>query len=420
MLIWQQTLLARAIKSTIINAPGPTSFTAGGEYLGYYGETAATSLITGNDLANRVGLTAGSAQNSTGSWLKFKHNDKVLFVARSPYRHSISWQDLSNLGLVSGDKTVTIGSNVYKIRLMTGAAANPYGADEYGLPGSEMCDLLGNLSEAGSWKLYPDLFFAGGDGNYTWCQEYPAANSANRLMGAVVSTHPDARNGIYYFNNTATDNSTFRGWRPVLEYVGPADSSYTFQLLSSQSVLDASATVHGGASLTDGGIRIQPEQYLTLPSDVKYAFGTGDFTIRSEFIIHSHVYGTNTASTSSVTTFLFWGTWWHTNKLNNWELIYNNLTNVLQITNGNFDTRKTYQFPVTFTLGAAYNIRLTRVAGVLTLYVNDLQVGQPIAFPESINMNVSAPIRIGQRLGGSDGTSIWWSNMTLRSFDITS
>lgn len=417
MLIWQQTLLARAIKATIVAAPGPTTFTAGNDTLGYYGDVSTALLISGNDLALRVGLTAGNAQNSASPWLKFKHNGKVLFVSRHPYRHSISWQNLSDANLVTGNKTVIIGSNEYKIRLMTGAPVNPYTAAQYGTAGSEMHDLLGNLSLAGAWKLCSDSFFVAGDGSYTWCQEYPAANSANRLMGSVMSTHPSARNGVFYFDNTATDNTAYRGWRPVLELIGPAATTYTFQAVSFSPLALNAAFTHYGTTLQNGGMRIMETQFSTLPPTTDFAFGTGDFTITSEFIIHRAINGTNEASGSSVTPFIFWGTWWHTNKLNNWDLYYNNNAKEIGVTCGNFNTRKYAGFPVTLVYGTAYHMKLTRVNGILTAYINGTKLND-VSFPHSFDMNVSSPIQFGRRLGGTTGNAIWNADITIRSFDV--
>jgi hypothetical protein len=84
------------------------------------GEITGEQLINMTDLASLLGVTEGTAFNNDSNWLKFVTDEKTLYVAKKPIRHSLSWDHLNSLGVVDGTREITIGANRYKARLLSG------------------------------------------------------------------------------------------------------------------------------------------------------------------------------------------------------------------------------------------------------------------------------------------------------------
>lgn len=110
--IWQKKSLG----------PGPAKLIGGNENAGFYGEIPTSELITGDELARRIGLTAGVSQNINEPWLKFSYMGKTEFIAKKPFRHSISWNNINAVNAVFGNRIIKIGTHNYKVRLMKGKA----------------------------------------------------------------------------------------------------------------------------------------------------------------------------------------------------------------------------------------------------------------------------------------------------------
>lgn len=87
----------------------------------FYGEVPASELITGQQLASQIGLTAGTPQFSNEPWLHFTIDDVELYIAKKSYRYNISWDHINAVGCVYGTKTVNINGNTYKVRLPKGS-----------------------------------------------------------------------------------------------------------------------------------------------------------------------------------------------------------------------------------------------------------------------------------------------------------
>lgn len=202
---------------------------------GFYGECPASELITGDELAKMIGLTAGTSQFSDEPWLKFSYLGKVEFVAKKTFRHSISWNNINAVNAVFGNRTIKIGGKTYKIRLMKGKTeekqndSSSYNGDIN--KGSEWNKLMlpihqkapsnwsykGNVnSPTENWNVgYTDNdLFTGGDeyyGIYSWCQEYGESTSSRLFRGGY---------GVSYADGSAPSSAyPNRGWRPVLELV---------------------------------------------------------------------------------------------------------------------------------------------------------------------------------------------------------
>lgn len=202
----------------------------------FLGEVLASDFITGNALAAVVGLSDGVAQNSNEPWLKFKDpvDGKTKYVAKHTYRHSISRDHLDAVGIVTGNRTITVGGKTYRVRLMKGAPSNPYlgasGRDLIETHGSEWNRLMyrviinpfGTTSPTseegivfGEWAKYDevDMWMTGkaGNGYQSWCQE--SSLDGNRLARS-------ANAGVrYVFTSPGATASLYLGWRPVLELI---------------------------------------------------------------------------------------------------------------------------------------------------------------------------------------------------------
>ena len=211
--------------------PGATTPIAGNSTYGFYGEVTHEELINGECLAALIGLTSGTAQHSTESWLKFALDGKTLFVAKKTFRHSISWNNINAVNAVYGDRTVSINGVNYKIRLLRTGTENPMGGyDGVHLHGSEWNKLMLPIheqAEDGSWA-YKDNVEANvpywgidytdadlmtrsthGNGSYSWCQETYSSNRVSRgIDGVSYSNYGDP---LY--------SGRYDGWRPVLELV---------------------------------------------------------------------------------------------------------------------------------------------------------------------------------------------------------
>jgi hypothetical protein len=214
-------------------SPGNNMLIAGNMQAGYFGVVSSSQLITGNNLASKVGISDGTSQHSTAGWLKFAWKGKVEFVAKKPIRYSISWDDINAAGCVFGTKTVVIGGLTYKVRLMKTGLVDPMlGYQGAHLHGSEWNRLMLPIhikAKDKSWadpdNVEADIPYWGidftdkdlhthanfGDGARCWCQEnYPTSSKRMFRGGYGVS---GSEYGISSYSGTT------RGWRPVLELV---------------------------------------------------------------------------------------------------------------------------------------------------------------------------------------------------------
>lgn len=221
--------------------PGSSTLIAGDENAGFYGEVPASELITGDDLASKIGLTSGSPQHSNEPWLKFAYDGKIQFVAKKTYRYGLSWNKIDSENAIYGDKKIEIDDQEYRLRLMRASSKDPSSNNGSDLHGGEWNKLMLPIHENSidgdweypdnvesnvpSWKhdlgngrdgLYTDedlhTHYDYGDGTYSWCQETRDSNSSYRLYRG--------NNGVSNSNSFfSSDAGSGRGWRPVLELV---------------------------------------------------------------------------------------------------------------------------------------------------------------------------------------------------------
>ena len=223
---------------------------------GYYGEVSAADLVTGAALASAIGLSAGAAMADAG-WLKFYVGPNadcnrglcayVLFVAKMPLRRAVSWNNINAVRPVDGSgAAITIGDDSYKVRLLTGAdanpsthtsgattcATNPGATSEWndlfyrihadvpncatptvGMQGGSATTRHGGPQVGGNWDDLTDaetgVMYTLNSGSVSWCQEVNGASRVYRGVGGVA----------FFTANPPTFNDNNAGWRPALELV---------------------------------------------------------------------------------------------------------------------------------------------------------------------------------------------------------
>lgn len=228
-------LKAKNIYDDKIGAPGERKLLKGTMDAGWFGEVASNDFISGDALANMLGITAGTSQYSNEPWLKFAYEGDVYLIAKKPYRHTISWDQINAANAVYGNKTIEIGGKKYQVMLMRGIGNDvqpnpktfykPYdgAANHQSMWNALMLPI--HAKAPSSWA-YPNNVKSPTDNwgigytdadlltnnLYTWCQETTYAENCRSLRGdSCVSL---ARAGV-----SGGAGSTC-GWRPCLKIVG--------------------------------------------------------------------------------------------------------------------------------------------------------------------------------------------------------
>lgn len=216
--------------------PGPNNLAYGTETLGFYGEVSQDDFITGAYLAAACGLTKGTVRGENNPWLKFSLDGKTVFTPLGYLRESIGWEDLNNLGLVDGSKTISIQGVIYKVRLLTGAEANPTtltlsdGDYQAVAPSatdvSEWNRLLYNVSDKNigseSWPVnYTEEEIIGGVGSsyITWCQELVVSDTTKVIARGRNQIESIMHAGGFEDTGGAYWDHSDKKWKPVLEIV---------------------------------------------------------------------------------------------------------------------------------------------------------------------------------------------------------
>lgn len=159
--------------------PGGKTIIFGDESAGYMGKVTPSEFGTFEDgtefngatFCTQLGITRGTAMNSTTDWLKLAHGKEVIYIPQKPIRHSTTWQNIAEADCVFGRKTIKIGDVHYKVTLLQGLAKEMTSYTNIG--GSEWDRLVVPL--AGEWDTGltdADLGFENTlNGRLSWCQE---------------------------------------------------------------------------------------------------------------------------------------------------------------------------------------------------------------------------------------------------------
>lgn len=217
-------------------APGRKSLRAGNELAGFFGTVSSSQFISGDELARKIGLTAGSSINSDTPWLKFIYLNKIEFIPLKPIRGNVSWDDINSINCVFGSKIINIDGINYKVRLIKGKSEgqqNDSSSSQGSIVlGSEWNKLLFpihansvtknwksayNVENNGnivSWRINydnNDLGSNNSSGARCWCQELGSSGTTRLCRGYEdISTTSNGVPGDAYAD---------RGWRPCLEVV---------------------------------------------------------------------------------------------------------------------------------------------------------------------------------------------------------
>jgi hypothetical protein len=176
--------------------PGPQTLSGGDITGGYFGEVSAANFISGEELCDLLGLTAGISQNSEAGWLKYYNNNEITYVAKMTFRHTISWDNINAVGAVFGNSVVAVGNHIFACRLLSSAEWNKL--------------IYPVHVNYGTWASFSntDLNITG-NGGYTW---------TSTLSGSVriVRGSDSVEYSGGYYPSTA---SSYFGFRPVLVYL---------------------------------------------------------------------------------------------------------------------------------------------------------------------------------------------------------
>ena len=200
------------------------------------------ALPTGTSLAANIGLSATGAvlQNNDTGWLKFVHKGVIKYIAKKTFMHTVSWDDIAKAEAVYGNRTVRIGSNLFRVSILSGAEADPSSwvttstaTDNKG-SGSEWNELIyrvcsvvpadgattyhGGKQIGSNWKDFSetDLNITG-NGGYAWCKETLAYNSSIRVYRGYSSLSN-------FSFVTSSYAGTSYGWRPCLTLISEPEA----------------------------------------------------------------------------------------------------------------------------------------------------------------------------------------------------
>lgn len=176
----------------------------------FKGEVPQSEFITEADLSAAVGVTTGQAINANTPWLKIVQNGVTYYWPKTSLRGAVLREDLDALNLVTGNTTVVIGGDTYKVRLITGRAE-----PQTDVLGGEWIDWMTNLT-SGDWAPYTTTELATGTGGAS-NGELVLTQEIHGNGGWAANGYPNLLGSGWYQIAGATNIGY--GWRPVLELV---------------------------------------------------------------------------------------------------------------------------------------------------------------------------------------------------------
>lgn len=200
-------LMLNTNSNTSLDIPPYGNLTAG-----FYGERTEASFISAASLASQIGLTAGIVETAvTPSWLAFSKNGKRLYLATRAFRHTLSWDQIYNVGgffdilgtqgrpttvvLRDQNAQVTIGGKLYRVRGMTV---------------NEWNTLVVPLVQTWVPSIISKMNIAQTNGSARWMLDNVGGSVNSRQWRGWTSA-------ITIGNNPSNSTAFSGGWSPVLE-----------------------------------------------------------------------------------------------------------------------------------------------------------------------------------------------------------
>lgn len=393
---------------------------------GFIGEVSSADLITGDALAAALGLTAGISQFSDEPWLHFNDpvDGKTKYVAKKPYRHTISWVNINDVNAVFGNRTLVIQGKNYRVRLMNGAISNPYegsiGYDQQGTHGSEWNRLMYRISDGiftdnnnklasegiteGDQAQYSEAdlltHHSKGSGTDCWCQE---ASGSNRICRGSYGV------SYLYIQSPATNRASY-GWRPVLDLLPEPNGTTIVDFVSGGVIpLESGIIKRGSVTSGYGYTRLNAaNSFLELPHNPALAVGTGNFRFEITFTFHGNASNVPERTNPLLT----WRTWAAPGQPMNLEISWHPNNGGLYIATDNYNAPVAVLTTENPVVGQRYKMVIERIDGVVHLLLNDVLVNS-VTWTNNIKANVNRPILIGQRYGGSSYSVYWTTLMSI-------
>ena len=197
-------------------------------------------MITGDELAWKLGLAEGIDQYSNEPWLKFAYLGRIEYIAKKPFRRSISKNGLLNANAVYGDRQIEIKGEKYKVRLIKGKVENQ--ANDYWY--NHKWEIKGLINHDSEWNklMLPIHQNAPDKWKFKSNVQSPTENWNIGYTDKDLITHADYGNGSFTICRESGEDDSYSlirggygvsnsssilvesdyanyGWRPVLELI---------------------------------------------------------------------------------------------------------------------------------------------------------------------------------------------------------
>lgn len=179
--------------------PGPKILTGGTAGLGFYGVTPAIDLISGEELCDLLGITAGTLQHSDEGWLKYANGGTIDYVAKKTIKYGIPWNDINAANAIFGDRVIEINGMLFAVRLLS--------TEEWNMLMYPVHEDFGEWAQFTDEELLVHNSF--GSGSYSWTSTPSGSNRIIRGDNGVTNSG----------NYSPTNWNSNMGFRPVLTFL---------------------------------------------------------------------------------------------------------------------------------------------------------------------------------------------------------
>lgn len=175
---------------------------------GYFGMVNSGVFICGESLSEVVGFTKGELLQYDTQWAVFYYHGDITITPLKPIRYNVSWDDINELGLVNGGKSIKINDKSYGIYLHTGdiSTTNTWIELLSRLhKSSDITPRWGDLNDKDlnvNWNICEY-------GSTTWCQEISSDAPSYRVNCGFNRL-------AFSGKSTSSSVSAFLAWRPLL------------------------------------------------------------------------------------------------------------------------------------------------------------------------------------------------------------